>query len=154
MNLRLAMSSGACAVAMLVSGHAAAATGTTRTSPTGATTGPGCVEIVALLDAQTTLGMAMFSDDAATVEAGLSELSDLAAAASGAAPDEISEEVATVTATIDATVAALEGVDLGDTDAVLGGPRGDGERGDRRGLSGRVAVGYRQLRVRPGRPVR
>ncbi len=74
---------------------------------------------MALLDAQTTLGMAMFSDDAATVEAGLSELSDLAAAASGAAPDEISEEVATVTATIDATVAALEGVDLGDTDAVL-----------------------------------
>ena len=61
----------------------------------------------------------MATGDSDVVAASLAELSEVAASAVGAAPAEIDAEVDTLAASVDAAVAALEGVELSDVEAVL-----------------------------------
>jgi hypothetical protein len=119
-SVRRLTASAILASASLMAASVAAATSTSE-PPTGsaAAGAAGCAEVGALLDSQTTFGMALLSGDAAAIEAGLAELSGLATAATAAAPADVAGEVETLAGAVEQAIAALDGVDLTDTEAML-----------------------------------
>jgi hypothetical protein len=108
----------ATAIVGLAASPAVAGTATTEPPAGSASTAPGCAEVGALLDSTVALGSALTAEAAAALETALGDLRGSAEAAAAAAPDEIADDVLTVSEAVDVIGSALDGVDLGDPEAV------------------------------------
>jgi hypothetical protein len=108
----------ASAIAGLAAGRAVAGTATTEPPSGSVFTAPGCAEIGALLDSAVALGAALGVEDASALATALGDFRATAAAATAVAPDEISDDVLTASVTAEVIGRVLDGVDLGDAEAV------------------------------------
>lgn len=84
-----------------------------------ATGAAGCTEVTAALDALDELTLAFIAEDAEQLAAIVPTLPELGDEAAAAAPPEIADAVATWVAPLQELVAAVEGVDLSDVEALF-----------------------------------